>query len=304
MNITSTCCAKPTRLLLFLALALIVTSCQKEIDWVFPEQSPVPTIIGLAEAGKPISIHVSLSGNIDSTKLKNIHNAQVRLLENGQYAETLEHESDGLYTSSLLAKQGTEYQCEVSIEGHKLVTATTYVPVAVPIIAVKNIKKAWFDYWGDIQNAVEVTFDSKETQYLEIIVWTMKGRRIRHGEIDDPVLLNEGLGLTLFNTVSIPTDTYTMNLNLQTQDDTLIIVELRTVSSHYYNYSKQYELYSLSRFRDDTDGVVTAFPLYSNIKGGYGIFAGYSNAISGPTPHQKENETAKAQGKTKATTKL
>ncbi|MBK9388775.1 MAG: DUF4249 family protein [Bacteroidetes bacterium] len=55
-----------------------------------------------------------------------------------------------------------------------------------------------------------------------------------------------------------------------------VILELRSVSQNYYRFVKQKYLYELGRYPEFMAASTTAFPLYSNINGGYGIFAGYS----------------------------
>lgn len=274
---------------IFVYFVLVVTmpSCEKEVDWEFPSHPPKPTICGIVEAGKPVWVHISLSGNIDSAQLTDVTNAQVHLYENGHLLETLEHTSNGLYTSFSEAQEGNEYKCEVNVPGYDLVTATTVVPLAAPIEKVKFIKNAWFNYWGDLQNAVEVTFSKHDTRYLEVVVWSDSERRINPANINDPVLLSEGLGLTLFSTEFVPTDTYTMHINLQIEDDTPIVVELRSVCKHYYSYKKQLSLYTDALYPDFFTGALPAIPLYSNVKGGYGIFAGYSKAVSDAISPQK-----------------
>jgi hypothetical protein len=269
-----------TGMFAYLVLIVAMPSCDKEVDWEFPSHPPKPTISGIVEAGKPVWVHISLSGSIDSAQLTDVTNAQVNLYENGYLLETLEHTSNGLYTSSSEAQQGNEYKCEVSVPGYELVSATTIVPLAAPIENVKFIKNAWFNYWGDLQNAVEVTFSKHDASYLEVVVWSDSERRVTPANIDDPVLLSEGLDLTLFSTKFVPTDTYTMRINLQIEDDTPIVVELRSVCKHYYSYQKQLSLYGDALYPDFFTGALPAIPLYSNVKGGYGIFAGYSKAIS------------------------
>jgi hypothetical protein len=55
-----------------------------------------------------------------------------------------------------------------------------------------------------------------------------------------------------------------------------LIVELRSVSYNYYQFVKQKYLYELGRYPEFKAGSIQAFPLYSNVTDGYGIFAGYS----------------------------
>ena len=55
-----------------------------------------------------------------------------------------------------------------------------------------------------------------------------------------------------------------------------LIIELRSVSSDYYKFVKQKFLYEQGRYPEFLAASITAFPLYSNVTGGYGIFSGYS----------------------------
>lgn len=55
-----------------------------------------------------------------------------------------------------------------------------------------------------------------------------------------------------------------------------LILEVRSVSSNYYHFVKQKYLYEKGRYPEFMAASTTAFPLYSNITGGYGIFGSYS----------------------------
>src|SRR5450759_1533839 len=102
------------------------------------------------------------------------------------------------------------------------------------------------------------------------------------------VLLNEGLPIALFSNESIRGNNYSMTLNYftgsagRTNGEPLqttlfpLILEVRSVSSNYYHFVKQKYLYEKGRYPEFMAASTTAFPLYSNITGGYGIFAGYS----------------------------
>jgi hypothetical protein len=59
-----------------------------------------------------------------------------------------------------------------------------------------------------------------------------------------------------------------------------MIIELRSCSGDYYRFVKQKHLYDKGRFPEFLAASTNAFPLFSNIPGGYGIFAGYSVVVS------------------------
>jgi hypothetical protein len=59
-----------------------------------------------------------------------------------------------------------------------------------------------------------------------------------------------------------------------------MVIELRTVSKEYYQFTRQKYLYETGRFPQFGIGANIAFPLYSNVKDGFGIVAGYSSFVS------------------------
>jgi len=101
----------------------------------------------------------------------------------------------------------------------------------------------------------------------------------------------EHIRLALFSNEQIEGDSYTMVINYTTghygcQNDICetqlfpFVLELRSISYNYYQYLKQLYLYNTGRYPDFTGGVVSTFPLHSNVQNGYGIFAGYSSVVS------------------------
>jgi len=110
------------------------------------------------------------------------------------------------------------------------------------------------------------------------------------GNITDPILLSEGLPLALFSNENIPDTTYTMSINFVdlivragVRKDSMeydfmgFRMELRSVSYEYYQYARQRYMYDKYRNPDLSLGSSMKFSLYSNVSGGYGIFAGFSS---------------------------
>jgi hypothetical protein len=145
--------------------------------------------------------------------------------------------------------------------------------------------------------AVKFTFSNTKNEncYYEARI-----RLIKYGSeqiadmynIVDPVLLNEGLPLSVFSNELITDTAYTMTINYFTgsasstnggpMTTTLypFILEFRSVSYDYYQFARQKYLYDTGRFPEFGLSSNQAFQLYSNVKNGYGIFAGYSSVIS------------------------
>lgn len=165
---------------------------------------------------------------------------------------------------------------------------------SLPLISdIRHIRLAGKDEEGLSYPAIMITFENDlfKRQYFEIVLRLLQPKHERIASlktITDPVLLNEGLPLTIFSNESIYDPSYTMLINYFTGNASAanggplqttlfpLIVELRSVSYNYYQFVKQKYLYDLGRYPKFMAGSVKTFPLYSNVINGYGIFSGYS----------------------------
>jgi len=278
-------------LLLFSLLALY--SCRELVQDEFPDFTSVPTVNSILVAGEPAIIQVSIAGKLDTNKIVLVNNAEVLLYVDGVYKETLILSDKGIYSSSFVVEKLKTYRCEVNIPGYKTVTCSDSIPETTIISDIIHIDKAGKDEEGMTYPAIKFTFtnDPSEKKYFEVIIRLIQYRHERVATLEtitEPVLLNEGLPIALFSNESIKGNNYSMTLNYFTGSagstngepvqTTLfpLILEVRSVSSNYYHFVKQKYLYEKGRYPEFMAASTTAFPLYSNITGGYGIFGGYS----------------------------
>lgn len=280
--------------LIFLIFILLeLYSCRELIHDEFPEFTPVPTVNSILVADSTVKVHVSLAGKLDINKLVLIDDAEVLLYVDGVYKETLTSFDEGMYLSSTVVEPLKTYHCEVSIPGYQTVSCSDDLPKPAIITDILHINKAGKDEEGQTYPAIRFTFKNNpgEKQYFEVVI-----RLIEHGHerladletITDPLILNEGLPLALFSNSLINDSIYAMTINyftgsagssnggpIQTKLYPFIL-EVRSVSYNYYQYVRQLYLYEKGRYPEFLAGSITAYPLYSNILGGNGIFAGYS----------------------------
>jgi hypothetical protein len=282
------------RVYLFLFIILFANfSCRKLVKDEFPEFSARPTLNSILISGKPVIVQVSLAEKMDTSQLTLINNAEVLLYADEVFMETLASIGGGLYSSSFSAEPLKTYRCEVNIPGYPMVSSTDSIPEPANMFDIIHINKAGKDEEGVTYPAIKFTFTSKpaEKQYFEVAIRIINSGYERLAflkTITDPVILNEGLPLALFCNDIINDPSYTMTINYTTGsagssgDGPMLtflcplIVELRSVSYNYYQFVRHEYLYEQSRFPEFLAASVTAFPHFSNIKGGYGIFAGYS----------------------------
>jgi len=282
--------------LLFLIM-LVLISCRELVQDEFQEFTPVPTVNSILAVDSIVKVHVSLAGKLDTNQLVLIDNAEVLLYVDGVYKETLTLSDKGIYSSSFVVEKLKTYRCEVSIPGYKTISCSDSIPETSIISDIIHTNKAGKDEEGMTYPAITFTFtnDPAEKLYFEVIIRIIQYRHERVATLEtitDPVLLNEGLPIALFSNESIKDYNYTMTLNYftgtagSTNGEPLqtilypLILEVRSVSSNYYHFVKQKYLYEKGRYPEFMAASTTAFPLYSNITGGYGIFAGYSSMKS------------------------
>jgi hypothetical protein len=287
------------RTLFFVILLILLTqfSCREIVTDEFPGFIPVPTVNSILIAGKPMKVHVSMAEKLDTNKLTLVNDADISLYIDGNYAENLIPDENGIYFSSSIVEPLRSYKLEVNIPGYKTITCTEIMPSPSPIFNIIHTSNAGKDEEGMIYPSVTLSFKTNpsERQFFEIVLRTFQYRYEKLAtlkKITDPVLLSEGLPLTIFSNEIIRDSVYTMTINYFTGSAGFsgnepyhtslypMIIELRSCSGDYYRFVKQKHLYDKGRFPEFLAASTNAFPLFSNIPGGYGIFAGYSVVVS------------------------
>jgi len=276
-----------------LLFQLMICSCRELVENEFADFQSVPTINSILVADSTIKVHVSLAEKLDTNKLALIDNAQVLLFVDGVYNETLIRFDEGTYSSTTVVEPHKTYHCEVDIPGYKTVSCSDALPKSAIISDILHINKAGKDEEGMTYPAIKFTFtnDPAEKQYFEVVIRLIEYGHERSADLEiitDPLILNEGLPVALFSNNLINDSIYTMTINYFTGSAGSsngepihtnlypLILEVRSVSYNYYQYVRQLYLYEKGRYLEFLTGSITAYPLYSNIQGGYGIFAGYS----------------------------
>jgi|WetSurMetagenome_2_1015567.scaffolds.fasta_scaffold11784_4 hypothetical protein len=284
-------------LIVTLLILLVHCSCREIVTDEFPGFTPVPTVNSILIAGNPLKVHVSLAEKLDTNQLTLVNDADISLYIDGNYTETLLPDENGIYFSSSLVMTGRSYKLEVKVPGYETIKCNEILPAPSPIFNIIHNSYAGKDEEGVIYPSLTFSLrtNTSESQYFEVIIRLLQGKDERLAtlkKITDPVLLNEGLPLTIFSNEIIKDSVYTMTINYFTggygsygggpskTDLYPLIIELRSCSGSYYQFIKQKYLYEKGRFPEFPAASINAFPLFSNIPGGYGIFAGYSVVVS------------------------
>jgi hypothetical protein len=203
-------------------------------------------------------------------------------------------------TTNTIPIVNKKYTVEIAATGLPVIRAFDSIPDQVPITDALLIFPAGVDPYGDAIIEADISFSdpSDETNYYEILIYSAEGE-INYWnyygdvEITDPVLLNEG-DLAYYPTTFFFSDAlfngekYTMKIidggRSPYGEVFKHYVSLRSISKSYYLYRKYYTRHAYNQqFQGDfLDLIFKGEPqnMYSNIEGGYGIFAGFQETTT------------------------
>lgn len=282
----------------FISSILLFNSCRDLVDTDVADFGQVPVLNSIIIDGAPIEAHVSIASSLDTMQLEGIGNATVDLFEDNVFVGTMQYSGDGWFSSNHLAEAGKSYSLHLSIEGMGTVKANCAIPEPLGLLSFEHIPIAGKNDEGLTYPAISFAFENNpdEERYFEARIRLFEENNYEGnaylGIITDPVLLNEGLPLLLFSNELMNDAEYTMTINYETGHSTStssgnmitvlypLILELRSVSKEYYVFARQKYLYDTGRFPEFGLNAQTAFPLYSNVEGGYGIVASYSKVAT------------------------
>ena len=295
----------------FFLAAIAFSGCRKQVGgYDRPDFGPQPTLNAVLQQGQPVWAQVSFARCLDSVHPAPCTDAEVLLYVDGQLAERLQHEGEGIYMGETHAEALHEYACKVVIPGYDTLFAQTEMPGTPVVTGVEIMENATVDDEGRPCPAFMITFKTDPHQnlyycsniyasflneYYDDETHAYLGHSSQSGTMnvsintDDPVLLNEGSDRLLFSNEIINDTTYTMKVNawfssygwggqhtggviVRTGE---VVVRLHGLSESAYRYlkSKKEAYEELDAYTNLFLGVVTPVNLYSNVENGKGVFA-------------------------------
>lgn len=296
--------------LIFIALTFI--ACTREIDFKESEVEKRLVVNGLICPDSLISVNVRKTTSILSTENSTVANVEVILFKNNLAIDTLEYFDQGNYKSSThRAFAGNSYSIKINSIGYPSVYAVDTVPEATSIIYGTRVSGVTFDEYGDPHIDYEILInDSPEKNYYELFFIQQQFPNKYSSSyfiffqvepvIADPVLRAESdldyypftylFSDKLFNGQQYLMKNKFMSAATGGNFTSIFAPEpevryaiLRTVSRNYFNYRKLW----LRHYRNQQIGNKVEEPIsttllgspvsmYSNVDGGYGIFAAYN----------------------------
>lgn len=288
---------------LIILLIGFLSACIEEVD-LDVEATPHELVINcFFTENQPFEVNVSRLAPYPDPTDRNIENATVSIYENEELKGTLKHTENGIYTNkSILPVQGNMYSIKVEVPGYPTGTASDTLPQKIPIDEYLYKPRDGKNFEGTYYSEVAVIIMDKPGESFYIIrvlgefeKEVLDDNGIRKKEMykspieiftNDPTMLSEGITQNdykeffVFNDVLFENHQHnaSVRFNFYYSDDNNIQVFLESGTKNYYQYHKRLLNHEHYPYQDPFKPY-SPVPLFSNIKGGQGIFAGYQRDI-------------------------
>jgi hypothetical protein len=284
-------------IVLLLAIAIFYGACEKvEKIEDFPLVPPKLVVNATITAGETMSFEVSKSLSvIDNAEIRIIDNALILLYENNRLIETLDKTNllDQKYVSVTMAKNDVIYKIEVSAPKFSKVTAAATLPSQVTMsdVEIRFIDTSRYNDYSDtnfkyidVQKAncsFVIDDPGVEKNYYALLPILTFGA-IGQGTM---YIINAPLNSEMINnTLFINDETFngrSQKISFEWGANSILVtpfsknqfeLQLYSLTKEYYDYLISYNYFIQNMDNPFADPV----QVYTNVKGGYGIFAGYS----------------------------
>lgn len=280
----------------YLASLLIIVfsqACTKIIDIDLPEHEEKIIVNSFFTSGKQIKVHLSKSIPVLKDSIPLCDNAFVRLLEGNTIIDTLHRDGD-YYYSDILAQTSKEYSLIINVPGMDSVVCHDVIPEKTVIQSYKLTDSVMIAEDDLTIMQFEFSFtDPPGPNYYEISM-NVKPKYLWFMNNTDPVLTTTDIldyepetlifsdnlfdGRAASIKVNYAVEAYVFpRIGNGPEYEYNLNVSFRSISESYYLFKQKQIIYLFSLQSDIFTGASEPVQLYSNVKGGYGIFAGYSS---------------------------
>jgi hypothetical protein len=258
------------------------------IDIELPETDSKIVVNSFFTDNSRIKVHLSKSIGVLQNTFPECPDALIMLRENDIIIDTMYLE-DGYYYSHIPAEKNKAYSLEILAPGMETVFCEDIIPERTVLQGYVCTDSILIDGDGFIINELKLDFqDLPGPSFYEV---ELEARNVvRNGKMglwfmnnSDPIITSTGLLDYRPRTLIFKDDMFdgkhcSVKIYFATQaylDYNLKII-FRSVSESYYKYKAKQFAYLFSLENDIFSGMGEPINLYSNITGGFGIFAGYS----------------------------
>ena len=270
-------------------LFILSSSCTEDVDIDIFESKKQKVLNSLVCPGKDIRIFLNQTEALsnDSNRLSSIH--EIKLYENDKLVETSSVFTEDHYSIPYSVKNGYAYRCEVRFTDNTMLFCEDTIPEASPDLIAYYEYPVYRDEFGVHYGRLNIEFRdiSNKRNFYEIAFTDKNFTHLGSFKLTNPVITVDtekdpfASPVLLFEDDLFQDQSLKMDIYLQVAENPKII--LRNVSRHYYEYKKSLypHLYTRNTDRESVYEFFKGdpFDLYSNVNGGLGIFASYSERI-------------------------
>ncbi|MDX9881602.1 MAG: DUF4249 domain-containing protein [Prolixibacteraceae bacterium] len=278
----------------FILLFFVFGACIKEVDISTEQISKQLVVNCFFTERKAFKVHISHLAVYPDTTDRIIDNATVNIYAGAVWLGTLPFVGKGLYSdNSIVPHQGIMYSIEVSVPGYQTVTATDSLPPPVPVKHASILRNAGLYDDGLSYDEISITFkDEIGKNYYSVMIYnSLPPNGLEYDKYlielfsSDPAVVSEGTGqgdfpkFLVFNDALFEGKEYKFRLNIGSFSGVKnAFVHLESGSYAYYQYRKRLLKHHPYSYESPFEPYIPT-PLYSNLKNGLGIFAGYQESI-------------------------
>ena len=284
--------AKFLRIYCTLMITLILSSCEEDFALVKPAFTPSIVVNSVFTVGEPWVVNLSLSRDIleNGSTMPFVENAEVVVIDqsNGRRIY-LSYVGDGNYRSKIYTPiVERRYELEVNVPGYDVISATS-TPPKFSEVTISDVVESELDksttvdfHINDVQNGFYIwnLIISSPSNPIDTFYTGSPSKLISSVNYYNQLAgLVELIGSPVNDAEASGGEFSTTHLDFQPASDSTVILQtkrylrLLTASKELYSYYK-----SVDRFNENPIGSSISYStdIYSNIKGGLGIFAGFS----------------------------
>ena len=266
-----------------------ILSCKKVVEIELPPADPKIVVNSFFTENSLIKVYLSKSIGILENIIPECTDATVILMQNNSIIDTLYYQS-GYYYSHVLAEAGKNYTLEIIAPGMEKVFCQDIIPEKTLLQNFVCNNAVLIDEDGMIINELKLDFlDSPGPSFYEVelsakYIIDNNSTYIWFKKNSDPIITSTGLldynpKTLIFTDKMFDGKHCTVKIYFATRaySGYNLKITFRSVSESYFKYKEKQFAYLFSLDSDIFSGMSEPINLYSNIKGGYGIFAGYSS---------------------------
>jgi len=292
---------RSANILLYSVILICCATCTKIIEIDIPAHEPKLVVNSLFTDGQRIRVHLSKTASAFDYSTPVVEDGLIRLFCNDEEIDTLIF-NNGYYYSDVVAQRKEKYSLLVSTPGLGEVSSEDSIPEKTLIESFVHRDSVMMNDNNYPVMQLELGFTDKSGRdFYELSVVAeyyvdvdLRRQNVGFKYSTDPVLVSTGL-IDYYSESIVFTDelfdgqqtSIKANYWIQTGEMPLIgegpeygytlFISLRSVSESYYNYIRKQIIYQYSLESNIFTGLPDPVHMYSNITGGYGIFAGYSS---------------------------